>query len=67
MFFFSIRNDRQPVEDVDISETSDDQCDGSVEGGDKVVVTNSQEADQPDFVYRAEITMIIPNFAYFYN
>ena len=57
------------MEDVDISETSDDQCDGSVEGGDKVVVTNSQEADQPNFVDWAEIKIRIQKitriFVYF--
>ena len=57
------------MEDVDISETSDDQRDGSVEGGDKVVVSNSQEADQPNFVDWAEIKIRIQKitriFVYF--
>ena len=47
------------MEDVNISETSDGQRDWSIEGGDKVVVSNSQVADQPNFVDWAEIKIRI--------
>ena len=53
-FLLIQRDDCCPVVNIDISEASNDQGDGPVEGGDKVVVTNSQETEEAKFVHRTE-------------